>query len=350
GLHTHRMRSQRMIPLGTTDPHNWLERKLTNLRREITREVLRIMPELEQDSKLTDGKLLEIHAVDLYQSAGVYRKIKKLKPDFYHQQHEWLRQTLEYSAGYGVQYFTHMITRRQRTYSRRNLNHFAESACTYLKHDSVKKRLHSMAKNPYFTALPIILSELDDFLTTYDGISQIFCHTNDDTKSFSTISTYSIAQVRGHYTRLKQPVSRTCSEEQIIQSADTAGYVILQILYSRTFDTPFKPEFKTWFEKYIQASMKLEPHNPSTEKQHSISIMVLEMLLSNTGGPNSFQTAVKNTLPSAIECFLANDPSPIFLTEAGVVLGHPKMNTPPSGDEEVYDASVYQPPYEWMSN
>ncbi|WP_217694937.1 hypothetical protein, partial [Deinococcus marmoris] len=23
GLHTHRMRSQRMIPLGTTDPHNW---------------------------------------------------------------------------------------------------------------------------------------------------------------------------------------------------------------------------------------------------------------------------------------------------------------------------------------
>ncbi|MFK7604321.1 GGDEF domain-containing protein, partial [Deinococcus sp. SM5_A1] len=24
GLHTHRMRSQRMIPLGTTDPHNWL--------------------------------------------------------------------------------------------------------------------------------------------------------------------------------------------------------------------------------------------------------------------------------------------------------------------------------------
>ncbi|MFK7604377.1 hypothetical protein ACI3L1_19510, partial [Deinococcus sp. SM5_A1] len=26
GLHTHRMRSQRMIPLGTTDPHNWLGR------------------------------------------------------------------------------------------------------------------------------------------------------------------------------------------------------------------------------------------------------------------------------------------------------------------------------------
>ncbi|MFK7602777.1 hypothetical protein ACI3L1_11250, partial [Deinococcus sp. SM5_A1] len=26
GLHTHRMRSQRMIPLGTTDPHNWFIR------------------------------------------------------------------------------------------------------------------------------------------------------------------------------------------------------------------------------------------------------------------------------------------------------------------------------------
>lgn len=321
-----------------------LERKLTNLRREMTREVLRIMPELEQDSKLTDGKLLEIHAVDLYQSGGVYRKIKRLRPDFYHQQHEWLRRCLEYSAGYGVQYFTHMTSKSRYSDAWPHGNNMPDDLCRYLKYDSVLKRLRSMHQNPYFLALPIILSKLDEYLIKNNGYADIFCHTNESTKGFSTIGTYSTAQSRGHYTSLKQPTFRTCSQEQVIQSADAAGYVILQVLYSRVFKIPIKKEFIEWNEKYILPCFHPEVHFPGIDKRLSMSVIALEMFLTNTGGPSDFQTAIKATLPDVLERYLAGDKSPIFLTEAGVVLGHPKANTPPSGDEEVYDASVYQPP------
>lgn len=319
-----------------------LERNLTRLRREMTAAVLKAAPHLRQDPRFSEGQLLEIHAVDLYQSGGVYREMNKIQPGFWRQQHQWLARCLEYGAGAGIRYFCHTTSTDQFEASWGGHGRLVNSIARDLPYEGVKAKLASLQNNPYFTSLPILLDAVDDYLISQQGYGVLFCHTYPDAKGFSTLDSFKLARERGHYTRLEVPQFKTCSEEQIIQCADAAGYVILQLLFATVFDQPLKPEFHQWMNSYVFNQWEKDPNNPPEDKKMSIGTLLMEFLMTNTGGPSEFQQAVKRTLPSVLRRSLAGDGSPWYLTEEGLVLGEPKVNRPQPEGRNLYDGIISQ--------
>ncbi|MFW8628290.1 hypothetical protein [Deinococcus sp. ME38] len=205
-----------------------LESQLLDLRREMTNEVLRVAPHLETHKSLKDGHPLEIHAVDLYQSGGIYREIKRVDNLFWHKQHDWLERALEIGSHPGVKYHFQTSSTEQNATSWSSVPKLDDSLLRYLPFEKVKNKIKSMQSNPYFTSFPILLSRIDDYLISKHGKGDLYCHTNFDAKGYSTLDSFAHVRARGHYSRIKSPEFMTCTQEPLIQLADIAGYVLLQ--------------------------------------------------------------------------------------------------------------------------
>ena len=270
-----------------------LEAKYLSLRREMTEAVLQVAPELAGHKDIRGG-LLEIHAVDLYQSKGIYNAVKKKQPDFWKKnQLRWLETALRYAHESGVKYFS--LPAESETYAhligpgkQGLISHPSIS-----KYKSISDRISRMMDNPYFLGLPFLLSEIDSYLKSVGGTASVYCHTNEETRGFSEISMLEYVQERQHLTTLSVPEFKTCSEEQAIQAADVAGYVLMQIRYCQQFNLPYKPEFLRWFKKYVAPNCDFSDYAKPTNWQNALALIVIETLLRSAKGTPEQQEALQ---------------------------------------------------------
>lgn len=319
-----------------------LEEKYLALRQEMTTAVLAVVPHLENHSSIRSG-LLEIHAVDLYQSKGIYREVNRIQPDFWKRQHQWLEQALAHASASGVKYFSVPADsegyEQQVVEIRRSL--FSNEALT--KYHSVQERITKMISNPYFLAFPFLLHEIDGYLRQTKGESKIYCHTNDDAKGFSEIKTLAQIKEYGHLVTLSTPEFRTCSQEQAIQTADVAGYVLLQIAYAKQFQTNLKPEFARWFPKYIHPHVDYTERPKASNWQNILSIIVLETYLQSAKGPLEHRKVLEGLVDIAKMYVLEPDKfakAQAWLKSTQKLLGSlaelSQMNKPPAEAEDLY--------------
>lgn len=328
-----------------------LENQLFDLRQEMTCEVLKVAPHLENHKSLRDGHPLEIHAVDLYQSGGIYREIKRIDDRFWHRQHDWLEKALQIGSHPGVRYHFNTSSTEQNAASWGSVPRLDDSLLKYLPFEKVKNKIKSMQANPYFTSFPILLSLIDDYLIEKGGRGDLYCHTNFDAKGYSTLASFAHVRARGHYARIKPPEFKTCTQEPLIQLADTAGYVLLQFHYSGLFNQPMNARVQRWLMEYVWPRVNLTPHHPSDPKKISMIMILMEFMMTNGGGPLEYQTAVRATVTETLLRSLNGDPGGFYLTRNGLVLGDPMRqknatdtqqtaNRPPSEEGDLYMGTI----------
>lgn len=269
-----------------------LEAKYLSLRREMTEAVLAIAPELAGHKDIRSG-LLEIHAVDLYQSKGIYNAIKKIRPEFWRSQLVWIERALRYAHESGVKYFS--IPQDGESYKVRiaPAREGLLSVPAIAKYKKISDRVSRMVENPYFLALPFLLTEVDSYLRSVEGSANVYCHTNDDARGFSEISMFEYVQERQHLISLSVPEFRTCSEEQAIQASDVAGYVLMQIHYCHYFNIPCKPEFLKWYRMYIAPNHDFSDYQRAANWQNALGLIVLETLLRSARGTTDQQKGLQ---------------------------------------------------------
>lgn len=326
-----------------------LEHQLLKIRREITTEVLSIDPNLTSHIKESQNGLFEIHAVDLYQSNGVYREIKRTDKKFWHRQHKWLQNTLAASDKYEVKYFYHESSDKDLGEVIAKIGHPAD-ALGETKYKSVKEKFSAIFMNPYFVALLSVMHQIDNFLISENASGQIYCHTYDDANSYSTIESYSAVQKFGHFTRISQPVFKTCTEEQCIQCADTAGYVLLQEADSRRNEKPLKAEFRLWGKKYILRNIKDPGAIPTQDKVNSIGMLIFEMYVANPGGPPGFREALRDLWSKHLTTGVVTEGSNRSIIRAALRIAETKTNKPPSEDGDLYARSISRTDIEVKGN
>lgn len=312
-----------------------LDRHLLAIRREMTAAVLKVAPHLLDHPKLAHGKLLEIHAVDLYQSGGIFREVKRIDGQFWHHQHEWLRRTLELGAGLGVKYFYFPATDEL---IQNTIQTVGDPRIIYrdLKYKTIGERYQSIVMNPYFLSLLAVMHMIDDSLAQEGAVGQLFCHTYDEANSYSTIQSYALVQSAGHYTNISQPVFRTCSQEQCIQLADAAGYVLLQDAHSHAKGKSLKPEFSLWDRKYVRPMVQRPGNRPSPSKYLSIGTLLFEMFVSKPGGPPAFQRHLKRLWAARLAEGHSSARSNEQLVRLALELAEAETNKPPSEDGDLY--------------
>ncbi|AFD25802.1 hypothetical protein [Deinococcus gobiensis] len=305
-----------------------IEERYLSLRQEMTESCLSLAPHLSEHRSIRGG-LLEIHAVDMYQSKGIYREINKISPGFWRQQHEWIDRALKYAFESNVMYFAYPADTESYVSATEEMIQFLISDTSLIKHESVREKIRLLASNPYFICLSLVLSQVDNYLSRSGSKSDVYCHTNEETSGFSSVKSFEILQQRKHLTSLRQPVFRTCSEEQAIQAADVAGYILLQVSYSQKFGTPLKPEFLLWFRKYVAPKLKLDEHSMSHEHTRLLGALVFETILVSARGPEDFRQSVDMMLPLAINYMLNGGK----LNTSALLAA---MNKPPSEDGDLY--------------
>lgn len=319
-----------------------LERKYLKLRQTMTQACLDVVPHLSSHKDFRGG-LLEIHAVDMYQSKGIYNQVKKREPQFWKRQHDWIESALMYAKQAGVKYFAAPID--SDTYRELfNLDTITLAGRQDLGvHKRVADKFTSLAKNPYFIGLPLVLREVDAYLARNEGVSDVYCHTNEETEGFSVLQSLEYVQSRGHLARLKPPVFRSCSEAQAIQAADVAGYVILQREYARKFDTPLKPEFEYWFTEYVQPRLFLDFTDIDTAQSQALALLTFETLLRASGGSPEFRQLISKVIPLTAQWLLEGElPSHMLLEQlklsvfdSGSIFTKAQTYKPPSEDGDL---------------
>lgn len=314
---------------------NALDRGLRRIRQDMTSAVLRELPNLKTHPKLLNGKLLEIHAVDLFQSGGIFRDVKRRSPDFWPRQHEWLRQTLEIAAGYDVKYIYLTIDQDTLEDIRRNVG-LPSDILHDFRFQSVKDRFDSLFLNPYFTALLGVMERVNNYLESVNGEGQLYCHTYDHATSYSTIESYETTRRLGHFSRLKQPIFKTCSEEQAIQCADAAGYLVLQAIHATRNKLPLKEVFQEWGRKYfLSQSQEIWPERDE-EIHGPLGLIIFEMFAARSGGPDRFQKIVRDLMSEYIRQEPTKEPPMREFLQAALEIYDAETNKPPSEDGDLY--------------
>lgn len=301
-----------------------IEDKLLKLREKITEEVIRFDSTLIDYKDLKDGKLLELHAVDLYNSGGVFRKIKDKDKDFYHKQHEWLDEAVKIATSGKIKYLFYTSTDEQIKKSWEAGGDFGGTILKELDIKSVKERILSFTRNPYFLAFPILLSQLNHYTKSINGKAEMFCHTHYDAQGYSTLDLYDMVRARGHYTNLSSPKYKTCSEEPLIQCADIIGYVILQEHFSNYLKKDRKPEFRNWWVNDVIPQIIWNFYDPDLDEKMSISALAMEFILTNGGGPKEFQEAVKGTVAKVLKQSMSGAAGGWVLSRQGLRLVKPR--------------------------
>lgn len=271
------------------------------MAQEITNDLLKILPYLRDNEKFKRNPLIEIHAVDLYQSGGIYRLANEAEPGFWIKQHEWLRRCLEIGAGYGVEFVTHAMVSKENRSQVELYTKFAEKVTEQVRYKSVKDKAKKTFQNPYLTGLPVTMYHIDWYLKQINGQGQLFCHTKDDAKSFSTMQSYESAQRRGHFDNLSLPVFKTCKQEPMIQIADAAGYVFLQSgVWYIDPSVNLKDDLKKWLLKYLKDKVIRIGAEPDLAFTESALGLLVEIIALNCGGPTEFRKKIRETLPIII--------------------------------------------------
>ncbi|WP_407572093.1 hypothetical protein [Deinococcus altitudinis] len=308
----------------------------------MTQDVLKVAPSLAGRGQLAPGKVLEIHAVALYQSGEIFRAVNEVVPGYWHKQHEWIRRCLELGAGFGVEYISYATHDPDLSMYEAHTAQMADAFTRHIRYKNVKTKAKSIATNPYLIGLPVVLSAVDNFLQDRKTTGDVFCHTMESAVSFSRIDSFRIARERGHFLNIGQPAYRTCTQEPIIQLTDVVSYVILQARNAQASGTLVKPEFAQWFDKYIRPTLITGTGHPSASKQTSITRMFFELMAIDCGGHQDLQQAIRRTLPPILEKWGKGEisASGVFLTDQGLVEGEPQMYRPPSGDGDLSNSSL----------
>lgn len=237
------------------------------LRKKIKTVLLKDYPAASHHPKLQGNQLPEIHAVELFQSQGYYRKHKPgtfLEDKYWLQHYEWLEEALKIVQKHNLSFLTFPHSANSSLVSH-------EEALTWLfenvfkaegtEHSSEEKKgyslskFESLVKNKYFTDLPKVLVFLEQHLREMGKYGEIICDDNDMSKGFLVTNSIDWLREKQHYENLTRPRFASSLDESLIQVCDVLSYISGQALYANVNEENLKSPLHEWMTKYVLPCM-----------------------------------------------------------------------------------------------
>lgn len=257
------------------------------LRKEIKSALLKEYPRAAGHPKLQGNLLPEIHAVELFQSQGYYRKYEPgtNNEDHYWLKHYgWLEKAYQIIRKHDVRFIPFEYPKTIRARMTDVCTKMFDGIFSPYNDDYVRKnvysekKLRSLAVNEYLFALPDVLVNVENYLRTVKVYGEIVCDDHGMSKGFSVTESIDWLRQEGHYEYLTRPRFANGLDESLLQVCDVLCYTMGQFMWSRHEGKALKEPLNTWLNKYILPSYTDVYSTLTIDPRHT-TFMVLEILV-----------------------------------------------------------------------
>lgn len=257
------------------------------LRKEIKSVLLKEYPHAAGHPKLQGNLLPEIHAVELFQSQGYYRKYEpgtNSEDHYWLKHYSWLEEAFQIIRKHDIRFIPFVYPKTIRAKMTDVCTKLFDKIFSTYKDDTVvkgaysEKKLSSLAVNDYLFALPDVLVNVENYLRANKVYGEIVCDDHEMSKGFSVTESIDWLREGGHYKHLTRPRFANGLDESLLQVCDILCYVTGQFTWSRHRGIALKEPLNTWLNKYVLPSFTDIHPNLTVEPRHT-TFMVLEILV-----------------------------------------------------------------------
>ena len=247
------------------------------LRENIKAHLMLHYPNVRIDKRLQNDLLPEIHAVELFQSSGYYRKYKygqHVEGDAYWLQHyAWLEDALKIIEKYEVSFSSYRAKRS-------DFEDFPNEAHALLdkiqeivsklgfKRKIYAKRAENALRNPYVYGLSQMLLHLEYEFRSKKQQGFVICDDHSMSKGFSTDFFWNWMEQRQHYVSLTRPSFHSSLDNALLQVADVLCYIKGRKESSEAEGKVLQAPLDVWYDSYIQPAAQPLLDVPDQYQQH----------------------------------------------------------------------------------
>ncbi|MFD2609521.1 hypothetical protein ACFSR9_08735 [Deinococcus taklimakanensis] len=309
------------------------EREWARLQQEMRVHLLRHYPFAEKG--LAGGRLPEIHAVELYQSTGLFRNDPARDPSYWRQHRQWLTTAVEIIIRARPQ----ILTRRWRPENTQaNLDLLGLPSQTFARNVPFKKmqtKMDRLFMSPYVWLLNHTISFLEEHFTHHALHGSLLCDQHDDGRGFSLLKTFEIARrLNPHPAHLPAPVFSASHEHSLLQAVDVVCYILGSVFHAEGKGTLPPKDVGQWAVS-LSPFLLGKPEGPSAYDWKKATARLFEILIAHSGGSNEYRQKLEAALPQFLESILLEGDNLVMnLNGDGIFFG-PEMYKPPSEDGDL---------------
>lgn len=254
------------------------------LRQDIKRVLIEQYPGAAAHPKLGGHQLPEIHAVDLFQSGGYYRKTSVSPGDLYWKRHhDWLEEALKVVQKHDIRFVVVPIANTDLLDPRNQGEPPISKTLSIVQSPRIRSELDRLYCNPYVHALPTMLVGLHRPFADFGLLGEVICDDQDECKGFEVIASIEWLRKSGQFTHLSSPRFASSLDEALIQVSDVAGYVFGRWFHASQTGLILKAELQEWFEKYIHERCRIVNIDQfDTQQRDQVSLWVFSLLIEQT--------------------------------------------------------------------
>lgn len=286
-----------------------LDRRLTDLRRQMLREMQRhnypiLNPALAHEDKysrqkterirLAAGGLPEIHAAELWSSDIVFWKERDGTPVLMERHRNWLNKALALIEEFGIQYHRNVLRPEVQVALEGAENDIYNTIKPYLTKDIQKDKVSKLQKDPYIRLLFGLIQGLDRVAEENKFSYKVICDSGKKNEMFKTFETFTLLKQYGSWQRLDNIDFQDSHSNTLIQLCDVVTYFDTKADYLEDGHRDKGPA-KVLRNKYFRRAWRRtpRPEGPTTEDGFflfpslayaELMAMFTEMALLHSGG------------------------------------------------------------------
>lgn len=312
------------------------EREWAGLRQEMRRELLAHYPFAAEAKALADGGLPEIHAVDLFQSAGLFRNDPAARPGYWRKHREWLARAVTILYRARPQILTHRWRPEYTEFNVKVLGLPSQTFAQGIPFKNMRRKMDRLFLSPYVWTLNHTISYLEEHFAEHGLHGTLLCDEHEDGRGFSLLKTFDL--VRGlspHETHLPAPRFASSHEHALLQAADVACYVFGQVYYAEQHGKALDQDLAAWAFALMPLVLQGQGRSKRPYDWKKATARLFELMVAQSGGPMEYRQKLEAALPDFLSQVLTDGENTVMRLDLDGLFFGPEMYRPPSEDGDL---------------
>lgn len=236
------------------------------LRRKVKFELIEGYYLALTHPKLQEDLLPEIHAVELFQSDGYYRKYPRgqnQNDKYWLRHYEWLEDSLKIIQKHKIRFMSLPVEPSQMPIER-NLYQVKRIA-SLARGSFPEQEVVNLLKNKYLYTLPLLLFEVENLLEQERLFGKVVCDEYELSSDFKKSEIIDWIVEKGYYNKLSKPEFVESTDNPLLQVSDVICYIRGRVNYVFTNSgfrdvglTEIDDMFINWDKQYLE-SLEIQP-------------------------------------------------------------------------------------------
>ncbi|NJK43198.1 MAG: hypothetical protein HC933_02090 [Pleurocapsa sp. SU_196_0] len=302
---------------------NQLTLEWESLQREIKRELLVDYPKAQSHFAEFPDELAEIHAVNMYTSAGYYRKSQNLvpppNPTYFLKHFQWLEDAFSIQSRYtlptlvigGDENLRHPAHTHGVTMSDLITRHATPETLANVALPGMLARTDHLQALPYTWALPELLWHIENELKRRNWHGTIFCDEGNDQEGFrkaklltALLKAQAFKHVKGLAFGSGSRATATLPLEPLLQIPDIHAYVIRRheaIRAGKRVASVYDRRYISWWAQYYtQRQLECDPGEMHPQQRDVSRMISYDFIVRHAGGPETLREALAKDIVSSL--------------------------------------------------